>query len=121
MNGISVWRGYLFEFRMLIYTEYFDTAKSFPNIATLTYQNSRPRSISGHGTTVPARGNSPSILEGVAEGRGSNIGIRIPCDYQKDLPEGRSSYVQEILVLILVLIIFNNVFPQIVQHYVHVL
>ena len=65
--------------------------------------------------------NSPSILEGVAEGRGSNIGIRIPCDYQKDLPEGRSSYVQEILVLILVLIIFNNVFPQIVQHYVHVL
>ena len=36
--------------------------------------------VSGHGTTVPARDNSPSFQEGVPEGRGSNIGIRIPCD-----------------------------------------
>ncbi|MBR4913403.1 MAG: hypothetical protein IKZ54_11265 [Bacteroidales bacterium] len=29
--------------------------------------------FSGDGTAVPARGNSPSIIEGVAGGRGSNI------------------------------------------------
>ena len=29
---------------------------------------------------MPARGNSPSVLEGVPEGRGSNIGILFPFD-----------------------------------------
>ena len=28
---------------------------------------------------VPVRANSPSIVEGVPEGRGSNMDIRIPC------------------------------------------
>ena len=35
---------------------------------------------------VPARGNSPSVLEGVPEGRGSNMSIRVPCERQR--PEG---------------------------------
>ena len=29
---------------------------------------------------VPVRANSPSIVEGVPEGRGSNMDIIIPCD-----------------------------------------
>ena len=52
---------------------------------------------------VPARANSPSILEGVAVGRGSNIGIIIP------------------FLIILMLVILNNVFPQIRKHDVHIL
>ena len=39
----------------------------------MCYYDSRPRSISGYGTAVPERENSPSILEGVPGGRGSNI------------------------------------------------
>ena len=30
---------------------------------------------------VPVRANSPSIVEGVPEGRGSNKDIRIPCEH----------------------------------------
>ena len=52
---------------------------------------------------VPMRDNSPSILEGVAVGRGSNIGIIIP------------------FLIIRVLVILNNVFPQIRKHGVHML
>ena len=35
--------------------------------------------------------NSPSIIEGVPEGRGSNIGIRIPYSIIEGVPEGRGS------------------------------
>ena len=34
-----------------------------------------------HGTPCRGGSNSPSILEGVPEGRGSNMDIRIPCEY----------------------------------------
>ena len=49
------------------------------------------------------RANSPSVSEGVAVGRGSNIGIIIP------------------FFIILMLVILNNVFPQIRKHDVHML
>ena len=40
--------------------------------------------LSGNGTDVPLRRNSPSILEGVPGGRGSNISIReSPCEILK--------------------------------------
>ena len=38
--------------------------------------------ISGHGTAVPARQTPLLFLEGVPEGRGSNMSIKIPCDSQ---------------------------------------
>ncbi len=53
--------------------------------------------------SFPMRDNSPSILEGVAVGRGSNISIILP------------------FLIILMLVILNNVFPQIRKHDVHML
>ena len=44
-------------------------------------QNPRCDMFSDNGTAVPARANSPSILEGVPVGRGSNIDIeKSPCE-----------------------------------------
>ena len=67
---------------MLVYSLfiYFDMKMPFQNNTAQTCRYPRLFFVSGHGTTVPARDNSPSFQEGVPEGRGSNIGIRIPCD-----------------------------------------
>ena len=67
---------------MLVYSLfiYFDMKMLFQNNTAQTCRYPRLFFVSGHGTTVPARDNSPSFQEGVPEGRGSNIGIRIPCD-----------------------------------------